>query len=130
MRNFCLVVLLVWLALFPLVAVLADDVSQPNSSGDGQPITVWEKGKNGNDPIQAMKQLVGLPNGVVGESKQSLKERLVSSHARIVSEDDGSIVVRGKMKDGGELQVDFPYYFEHGEFVDRPVEIHGSKINK
>src|SRR5262249_1330628 len=121
MRN-CRFVVLLCLALSPVAATLADD-TPPNTSGaEGQPITVWEKGKNGGEPIQAMKQLVGLPNGVVGESKQSLKERLAASHARIVSEDEGSIVVRGKMKDGGELQVSFPYYFENGKFVEKPVE--------
>lgn len=95
----------------------------------GQPITVWEKGKTQGDPVQALKQLVGLPHGIVGESKQSLKESLIASHARIVSENENEIVARGKMKDGGELQTNFSYYFQQGKLVDTPVEIHGKNVH-
>lgn len=81
-------------AYFALSADLlrADDVIH----AQGQPITVWEKGKTSGDPIQALKQLVGLPNGVVGESKQSLKDRLLASHARIVSEVKTKLSLAGK----------------------------------
>ena len=105
--------------------VLATDRT---STSDEEPVYVWERGKDGDNPLVALSALANLPRGTPGQPRAELREQLLVAGARVISEDDDRIVVRGKTTNGTELQVNFVYNFENDMFVSGPETITGTRV--
>lgn len=98
------------------------------AGADDEPVFVWERGKDGDNPLAALAGIANLPRGTPGQAREELREQLLEAGARIISEDEHRIVVRGKTNDGVELNVDFHYNFENGVFVPGSGSATGSRI--
>lgn len=112
-------------SLLPTAALATDQNSTPD---DEEPVYVWERGKDSDNPLDALSALANLPRGTPGQPRAELREQLRAAGARFLSEDDDRIVVRGKTTNGIELQVNFVYNFENDLFVSGPETITGTRV--
>ncbi len=102
--------------------------SEHAPAADNASVVVWERGKDGGNPLDALAALANLPRGTPGQPRAELREQLLSAGARIVTEDEHRIVVRGKTNRGVELKVDFNYNFENGLFIEGSSAVTGSPV--
>lgn len=123
MRALAIPIAVLCMASSPALAAGQD------SAAEGEPIFVWERGKDGDDPLAALVAMTNLPRGTAGQPREELREQLLAAGARIVSEDEDRIVVRGKMGNGAELNVDFNYHFENGVYVPGSGRLGGSRTD-
>jgi hypothetical protein len=120
--------------LAPLAMVVgilcAPVTADAQGAAPDQPVRTWERGKDGENPLDALAKMANLPRGVPGQSREELRALLVAADARIVSEDASRIVARGKMSNGVELKADFVYNFEDGLFVAGNNTVSGAPVGK